>query len=145
MKATSGKPETEGSARRRSFPPVDRRRQERQSSIVSLCAEHPRLSAFVENQIVLGRSSGEIGREIAVRFGLKVSNAAVTAYRHRLAWTGMRAVEQIVEESREEIGRLIDEMESDGGGFAGTIAGLWQGVRRWLAGTGNREQGVGNS
>jgi hypothetical protein len=132
---------------RRAFDSSGRRVRDRRSSlgsrlsvIVNLCAEHPSLAAFVENQIVLGRSTQEIVQEVGIRFGLKVSNAAVTAYRNNLAWTETRAVEQTVEESREHIGRLIDEMETDGGAFFSTIAALWHRVRRWLAGTGNRDE-----
>jgi len=132
----------------------DRRMQERrsssnnrQSAIGNLCAEHPSLLAFIENQIVLGRSAHDIAQGIGVRFGLKVSRAALVAYRNNLASTGTRAVEQAFEESREEIDRLIDNMETHctvtPRGFS-MITGIWQAVRRWLAGMGNREQGIGN-
>ncbi len=140
---------------RRAFDPSGRRLQERrssigpakreQSSIGNLCVEHRSLSAFIENQIVLGRCPQDIAQGIGVRFGLRVSGAAVAAYRNNLAWTETGAVERIFEESREAIGRLIDEMEIDGGvqpRGIGTIAAIWQRVRRWLAGIGHRDQGT---
>jgi len=139
---------------RRAFSPSGRRARERrsstgptkrvQSAIGNLGAD-PSLSAFVESQIVLGRSTQDIVQEIAVRFGVKVSSAAVTAYRNNLAWTGTRAVEQTFEGSREDIDRLIDKMETEGTGnreqgtgrkqrlfLPRSLSSIWQRVRRWF-------------
>ena len=116
--------------RRSSIGPAKRE----QSAIGNLCAEHPSLSAFIENQIVLGRSSRDIAQGIGVRFGLGVSGAAVAAYRSRLAWTETGVVEQTFEESRATIDRLIDEMETDDVAFVNRIAAICRSLRRRLAG-----------
>lgn len=107
-----------------------------QSSIEDLCHEHPSLSAFVENRIVLGRSPRDITQDIAVRFGLKVSSAAVAAYRSRLEYLGAEAVERTFEGFRQDLERLIGEMEAESGGLAKTIRGIWRKLRRRI---GNRE------
>jgi hypothetical protein len=136
---------------RRAYDPSGRRVRERRAStanrpspIAYLCAEHPSLSAFIENQIVLGRSPRDIVQGVSARFGLRVSNAAVATYRNNLARTGTRALEQAFEESREEIGRLIHKMETDGGApprGISMITGIWRAVRRWLGKRlGNREE-----
>jgi len=153
------------SRERRPFDGVDRRSRERRafdrslrrvqekrstaapakrepSAIDNLCAGHPSLSAFIENQIVLGRSPRDISEGIGVRLGLRVSAAAVATYRNNLAWTETGTVERTFDESRHVIDRLIDEMETDGSvspGRIGSIAAMWRGIRRWVLGIVNSE------
>ena len=106
----------------------------RQAAIDHLRDEYPSLSAFVENRIVLGRSPRDISQEIGVRFGLRVSSAAVAAHRHRMNCTGAKAVEQTFQESRREIDRLIDLMGTEGSEFVRTISATWRKLRRRLGG-----------